>query len=369
MLAQHFFQRICACDKIWSLVEAFHHKTTHLWSTNTPISNNLNTKLRLPNPHKRELRLRSQDQSCKRIIPFHRLSPRQWELKLKSHDHFYKCTIPFRRFNPHQRAQAKISRPLLQTRHSYSPAQFSPTRAEADVSTPLVQTHHLFSPTMSTPNVARRSDNSIVAPNFKPIYPGENQDQTNSSNSSHTRSEADTESYLAQSALPETPDSVPDAEDLEARFEKIIKAVQGAGFESIDDMSAQYYTATFKEDTLSHWSQSRSRSRSLHSFLASLHASTDNWSHREIQGYRQQTMEAAESFYVSEILDARKGIMQNGDRWSHPLGENACSPVSRTMMSVQSLWQTIAELELSQDFKQKKTMLREKVCFSMTTLI
>ena len=247
-------------------------------------------------------------------------------------------------------------------------AQSSRTRGEAEEPGPLVQINHLFSPIMSTSNTARRSYNSIVAPHFKPVYRGENQDETNSNNISHTRSEADTESSLAQSALPETPDSIPGAEDLEARFENLIKAVQEAGFESIDDMSAQYYTATFKEDTVSYWAQSRSRSRFLHAFLASLHASTNHWSDREIQGYRQQIMEAAESFHVSELLDAREDSIQDEDRRSQALGEKASSPVSQTAMSVQSLWQTIAQMELSRDFKQKKAMLREKVCFPMTTL-
>ena len=265
------------------------------------------------------------------------------------------------------RAEAEVSRSLLQTRHSSPPTPSSPTSAEAEGPGPLVQTPHIFSPIMSPSNTTRKSYNPIVAPTFKPVHRGEIQDQTNSNNISHTWSEADTESSLAQSAFPETPDTIPNTENLETRFENLIKAVHEAGFESIDDMSAQYYTATFEEDTVSYWAQSRSRSRFLHAFLASLHASIDNWSDREIQGYRQQILEAAESFHVSELSDAREDLIQSEERRSQPLGENASSPISQTAMSVQSLWQTIAEMELSQDFKQKKTMLREKVCFPMTT--
>ena len=296
---------------------------------------------------------------------------------------------------PSTRAETEVSEPILQTHHPISPTQPSPMRAEAEVSPSLLQTRHfsspnpssptragaeaegpgplalnphLFSSTMSPSNTSRKSYNSIVASNFKPVHQGESQDQTNGNNIFHTRSAAGTESSLAQSALPETPDTIPDAEDLETRFENLIRAVQEAGFESIDDMSAQYYTATFREDTVSYWAQSRSRSRFLHAFLASLHASTNNWSDREIQGYRQQILEAAESFHVDELSDAREDFIQNKKRRSQALGENASSPVTQTAMSVQSLWQTIAEMELSQDFKQKKTMLREKVCSPMTTL-
>ena len=226
---------------------------------------------------------------------------------------------------------------------------------------PLVQTHHSFPPITSTSDATQMSHNSFVPPNANRSSSGEIQDQINSDSSSKSDNGS-------SSGLPETSDSIPNTGDLEARFETVIKAVEAAGFESIDDLSTQYYTANFKEDTVSHWAQSRSRARSLHAFLASLHASTNNWSDREVQGYRQQIMEAAESLYVSELSCARKDIMQNRDTRSQTQGEKASSPVTQSAMSVQNLWRTIAEMELSQDFKQKKTMIREKVSFPMATL-
>ena len=229
---------------------------------------------------------------------------------------------------------------------------------------PLAQTHHSFPPVMRASNATQISHNSFVPPKSDGSSSGENQDQINSNSSS----KSDNGSTSAQSGLPETPDSIPDTGDLEARFETVIKAVEEAGFESIDDLSTQYYTASFKEDTVSHWAQSRSRSRSLHTFLASLHASTNNWSDREVQGYRQQITEAAESLYVSELSCARKDIMQSQDTRSQTQGEKASSPVTQSAMSVQKLWQTIGEMALSQDFKQKKTMMREKVSFPMAAL-
>lgn len=39
-------------------------------------------------------------------------------------------------------------------------------------------------------------------------------------------------------------------EDLESRFEHIIRTIGEAGFESVDDMATQNYTATLKEDSL-----------------------------------------------------------------------------------------------------------------------
>jgi hypothetical protein len=155
------------------------------------------------------------------------------------------------------------------------------------------------------------------------------------------------------------PDLTSDNDDLDSRFERVIRAVEDAGFESIDQMSALYYTAIFKEDTVSHWAQSRSRSRSLHAFLALLHESTTKWSPREVQGYRQHITGAAEKLYIDEFLHARKEILKN----QVCCGENCKipTPSSPSTLGVQSLWQTIADMELSPEFKMKKAMIREQV--------
>ena len=258
----------------------------------------------------------------------------------------------------HIRAEGEVSQTLMQTHNSYSPAQPPHTRVGAEVSRPHLQTHNVSPPAISNADITKKTTDS------DPALPGDNQDQVNNDSSSPTRSEADIDSDYAESGFQETSSSIFEAENIEARFESIIRAVEGAGFESIDDMSTQYYTATFQEDTVSHWAQSRSRSRSLHAFLASLHASTNTWSDREVQGYRQQITEAAESLYVGELSNAMEDIMQNGRRRSQALGEKASSPISPTASSVQSLWQIIAEVEPSHDFKQKRTLLREKVSLS-----
>lgn len=87
-------------------------------------------------------------------------------------------------------------------------------------------------------------------------------------------------------------------EDLETRFARVIKIVEESGFEGIDDLSTQYYTAAFKEDTAPFWAQSRSRSRSLPGFLSFLHESTKTWPTRDMQGYKQQVTNMAEDIYV-----------------------------------------------------------------------
>jgi hypothetical protein len=153
-----------------------------------------------------------------------------------------------------------------------------------------------------------------------------------------------------------------DQQNLEARFEHIIKAVGEAGFQSIDDMSTQYYTAVFKEDTALYWAQSRSRSRFLHVFLASLHASTNNWSDREVRGYRQRITEAAESFYAHELSSAKQEII-NKERWfERQTGDGEItSPISGIANSVGDIWHIIMNMKFSHDFKQRKTIIQERV--------
>ena len=266
----------------------------------------------------------------------------------------------------HTRAEGEVSQTLLQTHNSYSPAQPQHTGISADVSRPHLQTHNVSPPAISNADITRKITDSVIAPDADHALSPDNQDQSNNDSSSPTPSEADVDSDYAESGSQGTPSSIFEADNIEARFESIIRAVEGAGFESIDDMSTQYYTATFQEDTISHWAQSRSRSRSLYAFLASLHASTNTWTDREVQGYRQQITEAAESLYVGELSNAMEDIMQNGRRRSQALGEKVSSPISPTASSVQRLWQVIAEVEPRNDFKQKRTVLREKVSFSTT---
>lgn len=138
------------------------------------------------------------------------------------------------------------------------------------------------------------------------------------------------------------------ARDLESRIQHIIRAVQEAGFESIDDMATQYYTAQFEEDTASYWAQSLSRSHSLYNFLSSLHRSTSGWSDRDIQRYRQQILTAAESLYASEI-DSAKHMKDEGVR--------PPTPVS----SVEALWRMMGDMELDQESKVKKMAIRERM--------
>jgi hypothetical protein len=149
---------------------------------------------------------------------------------------------------------------------------------------------------------------------------------------------------------------------LETRFEHVIKAVEECGFKSIDDMSAQYYTAAFKEDTAPFWAQSRSRSRSLPGLLASLHDSTKTWTTRDIQNYKQQVANMAEDIYVGELSTAKQNIRNEKEMWNR---QETMSTAEQSDRIVENLWAAISDIEHSPELKQKKTMIRESVSIAI----
>lgn len=163
----------------------------------------------------------------------------------------------------------------------------------------------------------------------------------------------DTGKSTALSAPPGTHNPKLQGEDLETRFESIIRAVEKAGFESIDDMSTEYYTAIFKEDSVPYWAQARSRSRSLPAFLASLHESANDWMDRDVQGYRQQIMHSAESVHLNELSSATEKVVQGE--------EGRKSTEEEAPASFEFLWKAITELDKIPDIKQKKMTIRANV--------
>ena len=60
------------------------------------------------------------------------------------------------------------------------------------------------------------------------------------------------------------------ATDLGSEFEHILDVVEGTGFESIDTMVAQHYTANFAPNSTSPLAQTNSRSRDLRRLLQAL---------------------------------------------------------------------------------------------------
>ncbi|KUJ19764.1 uncharacterized protein LY89DRAFT_459988 [Mollisia scopiformis] len=152
-----------------------------------------------------------------------------------------------------------------------------------------------------------------------------------------------------------------EVEALETRFERVIKYVEEAGFESIDDMTTQYYTTVFKEDSVPYWAQSRSRSRTLPGFLTSVHESTKTWTIRDVQSYQQHVTKIAESIYLNELATANQNIRMNeGTRHQTP-EQHPTPSIRQDDRKLDNLWTAVIDLELSPGLKRKKTMIRENV--------
>lgn len=274
---------------------------------------------------------------------------------------------------------------MLQSQNQESQNNASPTleeqlsQANSKTSTPFL--HSSFSLLQSAD--AARTNGFPLTPDSEMFLSGRDISSGQSQNhqqANHSSEINDMTKLFSPPIVSRTPDPGPDAsqdaDDLEARFEKIIRVVEEAGFESIDDMSAMYYTATFKEDTLSYCAQLRSRRRSLPIFLASLHNSTSNWSNREAEGYRQHITRVSEHLHVNEFVCAREEILlEDGPRQcqgrNQTLGNKNASAISSTStsrltrngLSMEKLWEVISEMDSTREFKQKKSMLREKVCY------
>ncbi|KAK2800717.1 hypothetical protein FQN50_008027 [Emmonsiellopsis sp. PD_5] len=99
-------------------------------------------------------------------------------------------------------------------------------------------------------------------------------------------------------------------EPIEKRLEKVLSAIEEAGYESLDAVATDYYTLRFSKDTLLASEQFHSRSRRLGTFLNEVHQSTKAWSKREAASYRDVVIRAAEDLFQEEVK--RRKIDSNG---------------------------------------------------------
>ncbi|KAI1415825.1 hypothetical protein F5Y13DRAFT_186681 [Hypoxylon sp. FL1857] len=90
-------------------------------------------------------------------------------------------------------------------------------------------------------------------------------------------------------------------EDEAARFERVLEAIDEAGFDSVDSMMAAYYTSVFPYGSPAHSAQSLSKKRHLRRLLAALHESAKGWDAQELQNFREGIMRSAEDILIDEI--------------------------------------------------------------------
>ncbi|MCJ1252139.1 hypothetical protein MMC30_009377, partial [Trapelia coarctata] len=137
----------------------------------------------------------------------------------------------------------------------------------------------------------------------------------------------------------------PSTQSLESRFEGILDAVEEAGFDSIESMAVEYYSANFKPDAMPHWAQSHSRSRSLRRLLAALYDSARDWSREDARGYREEILRSAEGIYCEEVLRLSRD-------------KAAAAPFGQKMAKLKTL---LEDQELAQEIQQDRKFLRQQV--------
>ena len=155
--------------------------------------------------------------------------------------------------------------------------------------------------------------------------------------------------------------------DLGSEFERILDVVEEAGFDSIDMMAAQYYSAKFKPNSTSQLAQANSRSRDLRRLLQALHKTAKQWSKQETQAYEEEIVRSAKSICLEELRLFRERQADCPRRPTISRTESALGS-SRTSMTgqnrysagtVDQLRQLLLQEESSQPTQQEKRLLRQ----------
>lgn len=97
--------------------------------------------------------------------------------------------------------------------------------------------------------------------------------------------------------------------NLEGRFEMILNTCKAAGFQSIDSMTTEYYTATFPPNSYLAATQSHSRSQNLPDLLDNLyvaslardHEGGNPWALNELEKFRETILRLATGILIDEI--------------------------------------------------------------------
>lgn len=154
----------------------------------------------------------------------------------------------------------------------------------------------------------------------------------------------------------------------EGEFERILDVVEEAGFDSIDMMAAQYYSAKFKPNSTSQLAQANSRSRDLRRLLQALQKTAKEWSKQETQAYEEEIVRSAKSICLEELRVFRKRQADSPRRPGLSRTESAPSSSSSvadkncySAGTVDQLRQLLMKEESSQPIQQEKRLLRQRL--------
>lgn len=105
---------------------------------------------------------------------------------------------------------------------------------------------------------------------------------------------------------------------LEDRFEMILETCKAAGYDSIDSMATEYYTASFLPNSHLAATQNRSRSQGLPELLDSLYAVSSAWNHerlspwafKESEKFRETILRLATNILIDEASQIERSQNQ-----------------------------------------------------------
>ena len=147
------------------------------------------------------------------------------------------------------------------------------------------------------------------------------------------------------------------ATDQGSEFEKILDVVEEAGFESIDMMAAQYYTANFAPNSTSQLAQANSRSRGLRRLLQTLQNASRIWSKQQRQVYKEEIVRSAKSICLGELRVFRE---RQAERPRRPTTYRTESAPDSSINSDGSLIGHLNCCRAGTVGQQRQTLLKEK---------
>lgn len=151
------------------------------------------------------------------------------------------------------------------------------------------------------------------------------------------------------------------------KFERILDAVEEAGFDSIDTMAAQYYSTEFPPDSSSQLAQAISRSRDLRRLLQTLQKTAKTWSPQETQAYQEEIVRSAGSICLDELRMFRErqaDRLQGASAASsgsipRSSSSNSSSIAGSGADTMDQLRQLLLKEESKQPTQQEKRLLRQ----------
>ncbi len=92
---------------------------------------------------------------------------------------------------------------------------------------------------------------------------------------------------------------------VEARFEYVLECARRVGFDTFDNMAAQYYASSFDPSSSLAMDQRVSRNRHLPALLSEIQERSADWSTWERRGYQDEALKIAENICALECREFR----------------------------------------------------------------